>query len=213
MGLKRIKVGTLLIWLLASRLANGQQAVMNLDNWNPGFVVTQEEDTIYGPVTVNYQADIVQVNEENTIKTFGANQILMVYLKENDDQEERFFYSYPFHPYSDFKPFKLFEKLYEGPHISLLAREMLVTESIPVYDQYAMRTFYTSRSKVVSDFYILLPEKKKVKQLKINKKELLKAFPDFVDQLKGYMEKENLKFSEKEDLIKLVTFYNSLKNK
>lgn len=186
---------------------------MNLDNWNPGFLVTQEEDTIYGPVTVNYQADIVQVNEENTIKTFGANQILMVYLKQNDDQEERYFYSYPFHPFSEFKPFKLFEKIYEGPHISLLAREMLVTESIPVYDQYAMRTFYTSRSKIVSEYFIWLPEKKKVKSLKFNKKEFLKAFPDFNDQLKTFMEKEKLVYTEREDLVKLVTFYNTLKNK
>jgi hypothetical protein len=94
-----------------------------------------------------------------------------------------------------------------------LAREMLVTESIPVYDQYAMRTFYTSRSKIVSEYFIWLPEKKKVKSLKFNKKEFLKAFPDFNDQLKTFMEKEKLVYTEREDLVKLVTFYNTLKNK
>lgn len=200
-------------WLVVWQTSFCQQAVMNLDNWNPGYVVTQEEDTIFGPVTVNYQADLVQVNEENSVKTYGANQIQMIYLKQNEDQEERFFYSYPFHPYSDFKPYKLFEKFYEGPHISLLGREMLVTESIPVYDQYAMRTFYTSRSKIVTDYFIWLPEKKRVKALKATKKEFLQAFPDMVDRLKSFIDKEKLKYTEKEDLIKIVTFYNSLKNK
>ena len=183
----------------------------DLENWNPGYLVTNEEDTIYGPISINYQNDLVQVNEENTVKTFGANQILMVYVKENNRDNDRYLYSFPFHPYSDFKPHKLFEMLFSGKSISLLGREMLVTESVPMTDNFTLRTYYSTRRRLNVDFFILFPDKK-VKGFSGSKKELLNLLADKKEEIKKYIKAENLSVTEKEDLIKIIVWYNKLKN-
>jgi len=186
-------------------------AYADLENWNPGFLVTKEEDTIYGPISINYQNDLVQVNEENTVKTFGANQILMVYIKENDSDNDRYLYSFPFHPYSDFKPHKFFEMLFSGKTICLLSREMVVTESVPMTDNFTLRTYYLTRRRLNTDFFILFPDQK-VRGFSGSKKELLNLLSDEKEAIKKLIKAENLSVSKKEDLIKIITRYNQLKN-
>jgi len=186
------------------------QADMDLDSWNPGYIVTQDEDTLYGPVMVNYSTDLVQINEENTVKTYGANQIKMVYVKENDQDMDRYIYSFPFHPYSDFKPFKLFEMHFSGKSVCLLGREMLVTETIPMYDNFTYRTYYTTRTRLSSEFFLMFANQK-VKALSGSKKELLLLFSDKKEQIKKYIQDNNFKVTEKEDLLHIIKEYNRLK--
>jgi hypothetical protein len=209
--LNTLKKTTLFLCFLASiGSVMAQNSIKDLENWNPGFIVTIEEDTLYGPIIVNYQNDLVQINEENTVKTYGANQIIMAYVKENNTDNERYIYSFPFHPYSDFKPSKLFEMLYSGKSICLLCREMLVTETVPMYDNFSYRTYYTTRTRLSSEFYFLFPEKK-VRAVNNSKKELLILLADKKEEMKKLINAQNLSVSQKEDLIRIVTEYNKLK--
>jgi hypothetical protein len=201
---------SLLAVLLPFRLA-AQKNLLDIENWNPGYLVTVHEDTIYGPVIINFQNDLVQINEENTVKAFGANQIQMVFIRENDGENERYFYSFPFHPYSDFKPHKLFEMLYTGKNICLLAREMLVTENIALYDQFTLRTYYSTRTRVAFDFFFFFPEKKQVKAINGSKKQVISLLADKKDEVRKFIKTEKISVNEKEDLVKLATHYNSLK--
>jgi len=186
------------------------QSVSELETWKPGYLVNKEEDTLFGPVLVNYGTDLVQINEENTVKTYGANQVKMLYVKENDNGLERFIYSFPFHPYSDFKPHKLFEMLFSGKSVCLLSREMLVTETVPIYDNFTYRTYYTTRTRMAADFFLMFPGEK-VKPLNGSKKELLILLSDKKDQIKKYIQDNKLKVSDKEDLALIVKEYNILK--
>ena len=186
------------------------QTTLDLENWNPGYIVTKDEDTIYGPVMINYGTDLVQINEENTVKTYGANQIERVYVKEKDKDMERYIYSFQFHPYSDFKPYKLFEILFSGKSVCLLSREMLVTETVPIYDNFTYRTYYTTRTRLSSDFFLMFPGEK-VKALSGSKKELLLLLSDKKDQIKKYIHDNKLNVSEKEDLSLIIKEYNILK--
>lgn len=182
----------------------------DLENWNPGYLVTNEEDTIYGPILLNYQNDLVQINEENMVKTFGANQIAMVFIKENQGDNERYIYSFQYHPYSDFKPYRFFEMLFSGKHASLLAREMLVTETVPMYDHFSYRTYYTTRTRLVADFFLMLPEKK-VRVISNSKKEFLNYLSDKKEEIKKFMSANKLSLTQKEDLSRIVQEYNILK--
>lgn len=187
-----------------------QNSIKDLENWNPGFLVTAEEDTLYGPIIVNYQNDLVQINEENTVKTFGANQIIMVYIRDNNTDNERYIYSFPFHPYSDFKPSKLFEMIFSGKSICLLAREMLVTETVPMYDNFSYRTYYTTRTRLTADFFFLFAEKR-VRAVNNSKKEVLNLLTDKKEEMKKFINSQKLSVTKKEDLISIVTEYNKLK--
>ncbi len=200
----------LLLFFLFIKSQGFSQNTIDLENWNPGYIITKEEDTIYGPVIINYGTDLVQINEENTVKTFGANQIQRVYIKEKDRDIERYIYSFQFHPYSDFKPYKLFEILFSGKSVCLLSREMLITETVPIYDNFTYRTYYTTRTRLSADFFLMFPGEK-VKALSGSKKELLLMLADKKDQIKKYIQDNKLSVSEKEDLSLIIKEYNILK--
>lgn len=198
--------------LLVFGLESYAQNKISTENWNPGYIVTTEEDSIYGPVLINFPNDLVQVNEENTVKTFAANQLKMIYFKSNEGEEERFYYPFKFHPYSDFKPFKIFEMLFSGVHLSLLAREMLITETVPYFDSFTYRTFYSTQTRLVQEFYFLFPGEK-VKSFSGSKKELLSLLADKKEELKKFISDSKISLNQKDDLVKLVKEYNKLKIK
>jgi hypothetical protein len=179
-------------------------------NWHPGYVVTSEEDTIYGPLSINFSNDLVQVNEENTVKTFSANQISLIYFKENSGTEERFVYAFPFHPFSDFKPKRFFEMLFSGKFLCLLSKEALVSESVPVYDSFTYRSYFTTRTRMVRDFFLMFPGEK-VKAYSGGKKELLSLLSDEKEKIKKFISQNNLNTSKKEDLLLIIREYNRLK--
>jgi len=184
----------------------------DLEDWNPGYLVTNEEDTIYGPVSLHYQNDLVQINDENRLKTFGANQIQMVYIRDNDNSEnERYFYSFPYHPYSDFKPNRFFEMIFSGKYLSLICREILVTETVPQYDNFTFRTYYSTRTRLQKENYIMFPEKK-VRLVNGSKKELINLLADKKEEVKNYLSAQKLNPETQEDLLKIVIEFNRLKS-
>ena len=200
-------------WFLCSAIlfcGLHSRAQTGLEDWNPGYVVTSEEDTLYGPVSLLYGSDLVQVNDENKIKTFGANQTLMVYIRErNNSETERYIYPFPFHPFSDFKPQRFFEMLFSGLYLSLLSREMMITETVPLYDNFTFRTYYTTRSRLQQENFLLFPGKK-VRQVS-NRKDLLFQLADKKDEMKKFITSQKLSTDRKEDLLKIVQEYNQLK--
>lgn len=205
------KLALLAFFFLSTFSGFGQNSKEN-ETWNPGYLVTSEEDTIYGPVLMNFQSDLVQVNEENMVKTFAANQIRMVFYTDLGNNEEKYFYTFRFHPYSDFKPYRFFEMVFSGVQLSLLAREMWVTESVPYVDNFTFRTYYTTQTRLAREFYFMFP-KEVVKAFSGSKKELLKLLADKKDEMKKYVEANRFSLNQKEDLLKIVKEYNRLKTK
>jgi len=187
-----------------------QNGTLDLENWNPGYIVTTDEDTLYGPIMLNYQNDLVQINEENKVKTFGANQITMVYIRENNSENERYLYSFPYHPHSDFKPYKLFEMLFSGKSACLLSREMLLTETVPIYDNFTYRTYFTTRTRLIADYFIMFPGKK-VRSFSNSKKELLNLLGDKKEEMKKLISQQKLSVTNKEHLVAIIMEYNKIK--
>lgn len=188
------------------------QTNQDTENWNPGYLVTMEDDTIYGPVLMNFQNDLVQLNEENMVKTYASNQVRMVYYRDNENDEAKYFYTFKYHPYSDFKPYRLFEMIFSGIHLCLLAREMLVTETVPYYDSFSFRTYYTTRTRLAQEFYFMFPGEK-VKGYSGGKKEILNLLADQKEEIKRFVAANKISLSQKEDLLKVVKEYNRLKTK
>lgn len=182
-----------------------------LEEWNPGYIVTLEEDTIYGPISLLYHSDLVQVNDENRVKTFGANQVSLVYLRDkNNPENERYIYHFPYHPYSDFKPQRFFEMLFSGIHLSLLCREILITETIPQYDNFTFRTYFSTRTRLQREYYLMFPEKK-VRLFTGRKKDLIVQLADKKEAIKKFLSSQNPDLDKQEDIIKVVKEYNRLK--
>jgi hypothetical protein len=87
---------------------------------------------------------------------------------------------------------------------------MLITETVPIYDNFTYRTYYTTRTRLSADFFLMFPGEK-VKALSGSKKELLLMLADKKDQIKKYIQDNKLSVSEKEDLSLIIKEYNILK--
>jgi hypothetical protein len=187
------------------------RAQTGLEDWNPGFLVTNEEDTLFGPLSLLYQNDLVQINDENRLKTYGANQVSMVFIRDRqNNSNERYIYPFPYHPYSDFKPQRFFEMLFSGIHLSLLCREILITETVPQYDNFTFRTYYSTRNRLQKEFFLMFPGKK-VRMVNGSRKDLLMQLSDKKTELKKFMSEKNLSPDNQEDLNNIVVEYNRLK--
>ena len=64
--MNRLKV-LILFFLFFFQKTGFSQPDQDLENWNPGYLVTRDEDTLYGPIMVNFGSDLIQLNEENTM--------------------------------------------------------------------------------------------------------------------------------------------------
>ncbi len=68
----------------------------------------------------------------------------------------------------------------------------------------------TGKIKRIATYY--LEEGNEIKELPLNKKDILTAFSDKEEELKDYIKKEKIRLKKEEDLIRLVAKYNALKN-
>lgn len=210
-----MKFRTLFLVVLLIFSASGSRAQTGegtLEDWNPGYLVTIDDDTLYGPLSLLYQTDLVQINDENRLKTYGANQIRMVFIRDkNNNSNERYIYPFPYHPYSDFKPQRFFEMLFSGIHLSLLCREILVTETVPQYDNFTFRTYFSTRTRLQREFYLMFPGKT-VRLAGNSRKSIFMQLSDKKNEMKKFMTEKNLSPEIQEDLNKIVVEYNRLKS-
>ena len=102
----------------------------------------------------------------------------------------------------------LFEVIYEGK-LSMLAREMLIQESIPQYSYYYRGTFNMTRTRLTYNYYFL-DRKGNFTKYNLKKYELFDMMKDREPQIKQYMKKNGLKPDSRGDLVRIVSFYNSL---
>jgi len=178
--------------------------------WHPGKLVLLSGDTIPGQIKYDFENDIVQVNQGNRVRTFGARKILYFEILDQTVDSYRFFYALPFNVHSNYEVPILFEVLYEGK-LSLLSREHIVTESQP---QYAYNYGYvpgmnTSRTRLAYA-YFFLEQDGAIEQYNLKKKELLDFFGNRSKQVKQYMKKNNLKYDRMHDLVRITAYYNAL---
>lgn len=198
--------------VLSSSGSRAQTGEGTLEDWNPGYLVTIDDDTLYGPLSLLYQTDLVQINDENRLKTYGANQIRVVFIRDkNNNSNERYIYPFPYHPYSDFKPQRFFEMLFSGIHLSLLCREILITETVPQYDNFTFRTYFSTRTRLQKEFYLMFPGKN-VRLAGNSRKSIFMQLSDKKNEIKKFMTEKNLSPEIQEDLNKIVVEYNRMKS-
>ena len=188
-------------WVLAQKFPH--------EIWHEGKIVLTSEDTIYGDVKYDLQNDLIQININKTIQTYSARKILFFEIFDATGNYFRQFYSLPYQIKPNYKVPLLFELLYEGP-MTLLTREHVVMETTPHYNYY-YRTSGVNRQKLAYTFYFL-PEGKKIYRYEAKKKELTDVImKDKSSEIKKFIKKNKLKHDRKVDLIKITTYYNSLK--
>jgi len=198
-------IGAILVLFTIHGIVLGQQ--FPSDYWHTGKLVITEGDTLRGSIKYDYSRDLVQIEVENHIYTFGAKKILFFEIFDVTVDSYREFYSVPFDVSPGYKAPILFEVLYEG-RLTLLCRESVAQQTSNYNNYYWSGGAYT-RNVLEYHYYFLTPDGNII-EFTEKKKDLLDLMKDRAREIKSYIKTYNLKVDKRGDLARITAYYNSL---
>lgn len=174
-----------------------------------GAILTKDGDTLRTEFSFNLQNDMVQVREQNRIRTFSARQIKYFYFIEPNTEKSRFFFSLQFSERQGYRADMFFELLQEGESISLLGREYVIMESIPMQDPFTGMGRVVSRPRLVYEHY-LRPSGGAVVKFQGRKKDFLKLGHPHEKELESFIKERKINLNKTLQLMEAVAFLNEL---
>lgn len=194
------------IFMVAGDMLYAQDAPQYL----PTFIELKDGDTLSAPGFVDVANDILQIQRDG-LKTYSAAQLYMVRVHYPGQAYRKVYYVFPYSAISDYKKPKLFEMLFSGKYVSLMCREVLITEMTPVFDAFTHNTFFMPRQRISEEYYLMWEDGEKIRRYSGSKKELIVMLRDKQSELKRYIKENKLKLNRRADLIKIIEQYNKLK--
>lgn len=192
--------------MIGSLAASGQNFPSEV--WHDGKLVLLEGDTLLGKIKYDIENDLVQINIRNTIQTYSSRKILYFEIFDETVDNYRYFYALPYEMQTNYEVPIIFEVLYEG-QLTLLARETIVTETVPQYSYYYRPQFYNTRARLDYN-YFFLDKQGEIERYTMKKRDLLDVMDRKSSQIKKYIKKNNLKHDKRSDLFRIVAYYNAL---
>ena len=217
------------------------QAQIQDDLWFDGHVQLENGETVEGKLSYysDNKTGLLQINIGSKILSYDAKQIISFSFYDNKLGINRRFYSLPYQREGENYDIMLFfEANYEGSHLSLLSKTIFRTETRATnpysyrYGGYYIPSWYNdpfmSRTYNVmvpyETLYLVSPESnieqyaeptpvnsKRVRYRKPDYELLLKLMKDKRGKIENFIEKHKLEYRDKTDLVKIVHYYNSLK--
>ncbi len=196
----------LTIWVVISSFIIHAQK-FPFEFWHEGRMVLLEGDTLKGTVKYNLENDILQfLRPDKTIETYTARKALYFEIFDSYTDKYREFYALPFALGGDYKVPVFFEVLEEG-RLTLLARERVEVRNVNPNPYFYYNNF--TREVLVYSFYFL-DSKGAINEFNGNKNELLRILGRHGDEVNKYMRSNKLKSDNRQDLVKIIHYYNSL---
>jgi len=194
-----------LVFLLVSSVTYGQK--FPSEYWHKGKLVITEGDTLKGNIKYDLTRDLVQVEINNQIFTFGAKKIIYFEIFDVTVDNYRQFYSIPYNITPGYKSQVLFEVLYEGK-LTLLSREEIGQETSTTNNYYWSGGNFTRT--VLKYEYYFITAKGEITWFSKRKKDLLDIMKDKHSKIKNYIKSNHLKVDRKGDLARVTAYYNSI---
>jgi hypothetical protein len=210
------------------------------DLWFEGMVRLDNGEVIEGDLSYysNEKTGLLQINTGERILSFDANQIISFSFFDDRLEMHRQFYSLPYKVQDQNYDVNLFfEATYESPHISVLSKTIFRSETrstnynpryrgyyIPSWynDPYTPRTF--SVMVPYETLYLVTPESSiesyseatpltshRIRYRKADYGLLLNMMKDKRGAIEKFVDTNKLDPRQKVDLIRVVQYYNSLK--
>jgi hypothetical protein len=173
-----------------------------------GKVTLVNGDTLSGKIKYDLENDLIQIVINNTIQTFSARKIAFFSIYDISVEMYRTFYSIPYEIQPNYEIPLLFEVLHEG-RLSLLAREAIVTETVPQYSYAYRSSMNMTRTKLAYEFYFL-DQKGNFVKYDMKKPQLYEIMSRKEPQIKNYIKKNKLKTDSRRDLVRITAYYNAL---
>jgi len=173
-----------------------------------GKVTLANGDTLSGNIKYDMENDLIQIVYKGTIQTYSARKLMYFTIYDNTVDMYRTFYSIPYEIEPNYERPLLFEVLYEGK-LSLLAREKIVTETVPQYSYAYRSSINMTRTKLDYEFFFL-DQKGNFVKYDLKKPMLYDIMSRKEPQIKNYIKKNKLKTDSRRDLVRITAYYNAL---
>lgn len=189
----------------------------NAVEWPKATIALSNGDTVAGPV-IFYRAEEVLHLSTGGDNATTLTPVLVSSFKVEEEGRTRLFRTYLWNrgrDYSDYRSPAFFEQLNTGNY-SLLKREILRQDIIrndpfwnPYGSIYGPPGSHSLMTSIQELFYIHTP-KGNIIPLRSPKKDVLRIFSSHQKQIKKYVDDNDLKYNRKNDLVRIVKYYNSL---
>ena len=180
-------------------------AQWSFELWHEGRVVLETGDTLRGQVKYDLQQDLIQfTDKKETVETYTARKVLFCEIFDKLENQYRQFYSLPYSTTSGYRTPVFFELIGEGK-LTVLCRERLENQSTSSPYYYGS----TTRTVLVNKYY-MLKENGDIIDFSTRKAEFMQLIGKYGDHINDYMKDNKLKLDDKQDLIKIIKYYNSL---
>ena len=172
--------------------------------WHEGKVVLLAGDTLNGLIKYDMQQDLVQYTlHDQTAEVYTARKILFFEIFDESIHKYRRFYALPYTTKSTGYRAPVFFELLEEGKMTLLAREFLEYKSY--------NSPYFGGTRLVLDHkYFFLKENGSIEEFMGNKNDFLNLMGKKSESVEKFMKTNHLRFDDKQDLTRIVAYYNSL---
>ena len=176
--------------------------------WHPGKLILLSNDTLKGELKYNMVTDMVQVNTGDRVYTFSSQKILYFEIFDVTVEYYRRFITLPYNIRPNYKVPRIFELVLEG-EMSLLSREEIVEQTRSVNSYYYTPYTTFTREQLQYNFYFA-DKKGRIVEYSMKKRDLLEILSKRSREIKSFIKKNNLKTDRKADLVRILTYYNSI---
>lgn len=194
-----------------------------VEEWSVGKVYLANGDSVNGRITYHRAEEIVKVvNASGVVAEYTPKAVSGFETVDKDIGLRRVFVTHKWNlgnDYSDFLAPAFFEQIVIGKY-GLLRREAMVRKDMldnpfysallggsPIEPGIPRGVVYTDKRQDI--FFLLMPDGK-VKQLRDVKKDLRVVFGKKNSQMRPYIMQNNLKYTSLPDLLKIITYFNTI---
>lgn len=172
--------------------------------WHDGKIVLESRDTLKGLIKYDLQQDLIQYNSQRgSVEAFTARKVLFFEIFDKTVGLYRQFYSLPYSATGSYRTPVFFELLNEGK-MTLLTRETLE------YRTYSSPYYYGSTSRLIITYkYYILNDSGNITEFIGKKSDLLRLMGKYAGSVEDYMKENKLDVEDRQDIVKIIAYYNS----
>ena len=178
------------------------------DIWHHGMINLKTNEILSGDIYYHYEDDMVIYKSGKILKTYSAYQVESFSFYDKKIKKERQFKAYDLN--NKGSNFEFFEVVTSG-NLKLLRKEKPML--IPSGDYYYFFANQNETGNHKTHFVYYLLKDDDLMKVKNFKKQLFNLTEKlYQDMIKDYIQDENLKLDQVNSQVKLLTYYNQLKD-
>lgn len=174
------------------------------DSWNAGVINLYSETSIKNyPFKVNVKTNDIEIKTEDDVRVLPSSEVKFFIWRSQSGGKEIYMNTQEFEGATH----SGFYKVLSHGDVSLLRR----TKLLLMHSNYNAAVDAGRESqKYVKEYDYFVHVGGSTKQIKANRRSMLKFFDDKAEKVKQFAKQNRLKFNNENDLAKIFDFYNSI---